>query len=311
MERAKILRIASITSILGNLILAVSKIVVGLMAGSLAVLGDGLDSLTDIFISIITLAVSIIITRPPDKEHPYGHFRAETIATSILAFIIFFIGGQLALSAMDKLMYHNSFTMPEPIAVYVTLFSIVGKILLSFSQYKFGKKAESAMLIANSKNMLNDVITSTSVLIGLACVFFFKLPAVDKILAILIGLWIMFSAVRIFKGIITELMEGEDNQEVYDKIFQAVDQIGENFNPHRVRIRKIGAMYVVELDIEIDGSLSVKEAHLMTQEIERKIREMIPNLYDVMIHVEPIGNFEEEEPYGLCIKDIKTVQLKK
>ena len=178
LHRNKTIRIASIISIIGNAILSVSKIVVGLVSGSLSVLGDGLDSLTDIFISLITLVVSVIIAQPPDKEHPYGHYRAETIATSILAFIIFFIGGQLSLSTAEKLFNHDALRMPETLAVYVTVFSIVGKIFLSGSQYILGKKSGSTMLIANSKNMQNDVVTSAGVLIGLGCVFFSP-PAVE------------------------------------------------------------------------------------------------------------------------------------
>lgn len=305
MDRVRILKIASFISIIGNLILAAAKIIIGLLSGSLAVLGDGLDSLTDIFISLITLAASIIVSKPPDSNHPYGHFRAETIATSILAFIMFFIGGQLILSSMDKLLNHNDFVLPGAMAVYVTIFSIFGKLLLSWSQYRLGKKADSTLLIANSKNMLNDVITSASVLIGLTVAFYFQLPVIDKILAILVGCWIMFSAVRIFKGLLSELMEGEENQEIYDKIFKTIEQLGSTFNPHRVRIRKIGAMYAVDLDIEIDGAMSVKEAHEITQKMERKIHEVIPNLYDIMIHMEPIGNIEEKESFGLRAKDLK------
>ncbi|NLV66262.1 MAG: cation transporter, partial [Spirochaetes bacterium] len=95
MDRNRIIQTASLISVAGNALLASAKITAGILSGSLSVLGDGLDSLTDIFISLITLAISIIIIQPPDREHPYGHFRAETIATSVLAFIIFFIGGQL------------------------------------------------------------------------------------------------------------------------------------------------------------------------------------------------------------------------
>jgi len=93
MERNNLIKTASVISVAGNGALAAAKITAGLVAGSMAVLGDGLDSLTDVFISLITLFISTVIDNPPDREHPYGHFRAETVATSALAFIIFFIGG--------------------------------------------------------------------------------------------------------------------------------------------------------------------------------------------------------------------------
>lgn len=305
MDRNKIIKTASIISIIGNAVLSSAKIVIGLAAGSLAVFGDGLDSLTDIFISLITLAVSAIITQPPDKEHPYGHYRAETIATSILAFIMFFIGGQLSMSTAEKIYNHDAAQMPEILAVYVTLFSIAGKIILSWSQYALGKKSDSSMLIANSKNMQNDVITSTGVLIGLGCAFFFNLPVIDKIIAVIIGLWIMFTAVRIFMGTVTELMEGEVNKDLYDKIFEAVKNTDGVANPHRVRIKKLGVLYVIDMDVEVDGSQKVMDAHDQVKLLEEKICASIPNIYDIVIHIEPLGNLEKEERYGLTENNIR------
>ena len=298
-NRNNILKKASIISIVGNSLLALLKIITGIISGSLSVLGDGLDSLTDVFISIITLITSIIISKPPDKEHPFGHYRAETIATSILAFIMLFIGGQLVLSSIDKFFGHNEFQMPGMIAVYVTIFSIASKLLLSWSQFAFGKKAGSSMLIANGKNMLNDVITSSGVLIGLACVFYFNLPVIDKIIALIIGLWIIVSAIRIYWSTINEMMEGDADKELYNKIFEAVKCTEGVGNPHRVRIKKIGALYAIEMDIEVDGNMSVEKAHELTLLIEQKIHQAIENIYDIVIHTEPLGNFEKEERYGL------------
>ncbi len=299
MERNRIIRTASVISIIGNAILAISKIVVGIISGSLAVLGDGLDSISDIFISLITLVISIIITHPPDKEHPYGHFRAETIGTSILAFVIFFIGGQLVLSTVEKLINHDYIRMPGKIAVYVTIVSILGKVILSWSQYVLGKKAGSSMIIANSKNMLNDVIMSIGVLIGLVFVFLFNSAVIDRIIAIIIGVWIMISAIRIFMSTITEMMEGEVDMELYNTLIDTVKITDGVSNPHRIRIRKIGFHHVIDMDVEVDGNSMVTEAHDKVKILEKRIRESIPSMYDIIIHIEPLGNFEKHERWGL------------
>jgi cation diffusion facilitator family transporter len=304
MNRNKIIQIASLISVAGNAVLAISKIAVGLTAGSLSVLGDGLDSFSDVCISLITLAISIIITRPPDKEHPYGHFRAETIATAILAFIIFFIGGQLSLSTFEKILNHDYNTMPGAISVYVTIFSIFGKLILSWSQYRLGKKSGSAMILANSKNMLNDIITSSGVLVGLACIYFFSVPIIDRILAIIIGIWIMISAIRIFAGTINEIMEGETDMALYKLVFQEAKKIDNVFNPHRVRIRKLGAFYLIEMDVEVDENSKIKDAHDNITILENKLRSSIPYLYDIIIHVEPRGNVDQHERWGLKEQDI-------
>ncbi len=304
MNRIKLIQLASIISVTGNFILAISKVAVGISAGSLSVLGDGLDSFSDVFISIITLAISIIITRPPDKEHPYGHFRAETIATAILAFIIFFIGGQLSLSSLGKLLNHDYATKPETIAIYVTIFSIMGKLFLSWSQYRLGKKSGSSMIIANSKNMLNDIITSSGVLIGLACIFYFNAPVIDRILAIIIGIWIMITAIRIFAGTVNEIMEGETDMALYKKVFHEVKKTDNLFNPHRVRIRKLGIHYLIEMDIEANENTTIKDAHDKVLILENNLRSSIPDLYDVLIHIEPLGNIEKHERWGLKEQDV-------
>lgn len=296
--RVRTIRLASHISIGGNLLLAVMKITVGFYSGSLAVVGDGLDSLNDVVISLMALYTAVIIARPPDREHPYGHTRAETIATSVLAFAIFSIGLQLFMSTIKDILLGETFNMPEPPAVYIMIVSVVGKYILARTQFALGRKADSQMIIANARNMQNDILTSLSVLLGLGAVFVFRIPVVDKVLAALIGLWIMYTAVRIFIGIVTELMEGVRDETLYTRIFDAVKSTSGAANPHRVRVRKIGSLYVVDLDVEVDGSLTVNEAHDISRRIEAGIRASIPRIYDVLVHIEPLGNVEERERYG-------------
>ncbi len=304
MDRNRIIKSASVISIAGNAVLAVVKVSAGIYAGSLAVLADGLDSISDVFISLITLVISIIISQPPDKEHPYGHFRAETIATSLLAFFIFFVGCQLSLSTAQKLVHRDYASVPAILSVYVTIFSIIGKLVLSWSQYSLGKKADSPMIIANGKNMLNDIITSCGVLIGLGFIYFFNAPFIDRVIAIIIGFWIMYTAVRIFMGTVTEIMEGETDMSIYNTVFEEVKKINGLFNPHRVRVRKLGVNYIIEMDVEVVADSTIKDAHDKIKILENKIRSSVPNLYDIVVHIEPLGNYEKQECWGLKEKDL-------
>ena len=173
-EREKKIIRASKVSIAGNALLSLMKIVVGLIAGSLAVVADGVDSASDILTSLITLYAAHIVARPPDKKYPYGYLKADTIATKVLAFIIFFAGAQLAFSSVRKLMNDEITVIPDTIAIYIIIISIIGKLLLSVYLRRVGKEAESSMLIANARNMQNDVIISFSVLAGLIFTFAFK-----------------------------------------------------------------------------------------------------------------------------------------
>ena len=181
MSREKILIRTSWISTIGNAVLSVSKIIVGLLAGSLAVLGDGIDSATDVIISVVMIFTARIMSRPPSKKYVFGYEKAESIATKILSLVIFYAGVQMLLSSVESILSDEVKEIPSAIAIYVTVFSIAGKLLLALYQYKQGKKINSSMLTANAINMRNDVVISSGVLLGLIFTFIFKLPILDSI----------------------------------------------------------------------------------------------------------------------------------
>jgi cation diffusion facilitator family transporter len=304
-DRTGLVRRAAIIALVGNLVLALLKICTGLVAGSLAALGDGIDSSTDVAIAVMTLAVGVIINQPSDKEHPWGHHRAETLATIALAFIILFAGFQLFESSFRQLRAGGAAKVPETAALVVTLVSIAGKLILAFSQYRLGRKANSSMILANARNMTNDIIISLSVFVGLGASVLFKLPFLDALTALLVSLWVMKSAIGIFMEQNLELMDGNADDERYRCLFSAVKSVPGAGNPHRARIRKMATTWDIDLDIEVDGNLTVREAHEIAEQVELAIRRDIADVYDIMVHVEPAGRGEHTEQYGLSARDVK------
>jgi len=303
-ERSNILKKASWIALFGNIILASSKIVVGLLAGSLAVLSDGIDSATDVLIAAMTLVASRISSKPGDREHPYGHGRIETVATAIISFVLFFAGAQILFKALGGLFSSTPEKMPSTMAIWVTVLSVCGKLALSWSQFHYGKKSGSSMLIANGKNMRGDVVTSAAVLLGLGLAYITGIAVMDKVLAALVALWILKNAVEIFMEANTELMDGTDNRDPYREIFAAISKVPSVDNPHRVRLRRIGSMLVVDLDIEVAPEMTVAASHDIALQVENSIKETLPDVYDVIVHIEPFGNVEEEEKYGLTESDL-------
>ncbi len=297
-KKAQIIK-ASWVSIIGNGILSALKISIGLIAGSLAVVGDGIDSFMDIVTSIITLITARIISRPPNAKYPYGYEKADTIASKALSFVIFFAGAQLAVSTIRKFMHAQEAALPDKMAIVITIVSIFGKLALSYYQFRVGKKNNSVMLISNAKNMQNDVLISLSVLTGLIFTFILKLPIIDSIAALAVSLWIMKVAFDIFMDTNTELMDGVKDPSVYDKIFEAVDAVEGASNPHRVRSREIANMHMIVIDIETDGNIPLSEAHEIAHQVEEQIRRRVENVYDIVVHVEPAGNDHEAERFGI------------
>jgi cation diffusion facilitator family transporter len=304
MTRKKIMLLTSWVSVLGNAFLSLLKIVAGIISGSLAVLSDGLDSASDVVTSLIILITTPIISRPPNSKFVYGQEKAENIASTILSFVIFFMGGQMFIAAIQKIIHQETSELPSSIAIGVTVISIIGKLLLAFYQFQQGKRVDSSMLKANAINMWNDVIISAGVLLGLGFTFVLKLPVLDSVIALLISIYILYSAIGIFKDANLVLMDGIQDTGIYKKIIQAVEEVSGAGNPHRIRSRQVGNMYIIVLDIEADGNLSLTEAHHIAQSVEDSIKRKIDNVYDIVVHVEPAGDKHCEEKYGVSKNDL-------
>jgi cation diffusion facilitator family transporter len=298
-DRSRLVTRASLIALVGNAVLATLKVAVGIIASSLAVLGDGMDSSTDVLIAIMSLFAMRFAQKPGDVEHPYGHSRAETMATAALAFVVFFAGAQLFLGASTAILSGTVTEMPGVLALWVSGVSIAGKLLLSWSQAHYGKKSGSALLLANAKNMRGDVLTSVAVLVGLSLGRVLGVPLLDRILALLVSLWIVKNAVGIFLDANTELMDGTKDPAGYAEVFAAIATVPEAGNPHRTRIRRMGAWIMIDLDIEVDPSMTVAAAHEIALQVERAIKERVEDVYDIVVHVEPRGVAHEEERFGL------------
>ena len=298
-DRKKILLRTSWISILGNMFLSLLKIVIGIISGSLAVLSDGLDSAADVVTSIVILIAVPIINRPPNSKYAYGQEKAENMASTILSFVILFMGIQMFITSVQKLIHPEIIELPSTIAIWATVISIIGKLLLALYQFQQGKRVNSSMLKANAINMRNDVVISVGVLVGLGFTFILKLPILDSIVALLISIYIIYSAVGIFKDANLVLMDGMSDISIYQKIIKAVESVPGATNPHRIRSSRVGNLYNIVLDIEANGDISLTEAHKIAQEVEENIKHLVENVYDIVVHVEPKGNTHCEEKYGV------------
>jgi cation diffusion facilitator family transporter len=297
--REKIIQNASWAGIIGNGLLSILKITAGFISGSLVVIADGVDSASDIIASVVTLVTAKILSKPPNIKYPYGYDKADTIATKILSFIMFFAGAQLLIITVKKFFTGEHDEIPAMLAIYVTVVSIIGKVLLSWHQTSVGKKTGSTMLIANGRNMLNDVVISGSVLAGLIAIYILKMPVLDTIFAFAVSLWILWVAFNIFREASLRLMDGVKDCTIYEQIFNAIDSIEGAHHPHRVRARNIGHQLMIAIDLEADGDLTLRQAHEIAHQVEQAIKLKIENVFDVAIHIEPLGDHIKEKAFGI------------
>jgi cation diffusion facilitator family transporter len=217
---------------------------------------------------------------------------------------VFFFGAQLSYSSFLSLWNHESRAIPGLVAFVVTGISIVVKVALAFLLYWSGRNSNSGMMVANAKNMRSDVVISVVVLLGLVFSQILGVGFIDLIFAFLVGLWIMRTGIEIFMDTNTELMDGMDDKTLYFEVFDAVASVPGALNPHRTRIRKFANYYLIDIDIEVDSSLTVAAAHVISQHVEDAIKRRLKNVYDIMVHIEPEGNVEHAEKFGLDRKSL-------
>jgi cation diffusion facilitator family transporter len=151
--------------------------------------------------------------------------------------------------------------------------------------------------------MTADVLLSVGVLAGLGLSMVFNIGVIDSYAAVLVGLWVIKSAIGIFMEANTELMDGGTDKHYYKAVFDAVRSVEEVDNPHRVRMRRIAGLWDIDIDIEVPPNKTVIEAHWIAYKVEEAIKAKVENVYDIMVHVEPSGN-KEDEGFGLCEKTI-------
>ncbi len=303
-DRGTLIQQASWVGMIGNGLLAALKIIVGFIAGSAAVIADGIDSASDILASLITFYASKVSEMPPDKAHPWGHKRAEAIAAKIISMIIFVAGLQLVISTVGMLWNGEVRQMPGKASIAVTILSILGKSVMALYKFRVAKKTNSSMMKADAINMKNDIFLSLSVLIGLGITYITNLPVIDTCVGILLGLWILRSGAMLSLETNTELMDSFENHEVYyKKLYSIANETPGVYNPHKMRIRKLNNHLDIYLDIEVDGDLSVTQGHDIAKDLETNIKNVFDEVFDVMVHVEPISN-EEDEQFGISHKDI-------
>jgi cation diffusion facilitator family transporter len=290
---------ASIIGVIGNLFLALAKIIGGSVFGSIALISDGVDSASDVITSLISWVTAKLMAKPPNPKFPYGFSRAETIATSILAFIMFFSGVQLVIASVSEIINPSTNFEINLIPIVITIVSIVMKSGLAYYKMQLGKKLQSTLLIADGKNMAYDILTSIFVLLGLIVESLTNWPFADKIAAILVSVWIIRNAIDIYWKANIEIMDGMEDTSIYDQIFKVLEEIPQVKNPHRIRVRRMGYLLAVVLDIEMDPELRISDAHDICNEVEEQIKKCLKQVYDVTVHVDPAGNNEFNESFGI------------
>lgn len=274
----------------GNTLLAILKMAVGFLAGSISLVADGIHSLSDCLTDIAVILGVYLGSKKPDPEHPYGHGRLETFSTAFIALILMVVGGGMIYTAsmnIARMQGVSDYVVTiRSTVIWVALFSVLIKELLYQWTRIVAVKTHSTALYANAWHHRSDAFSSVAVVIGAIAVKF-GFSYGDQMAAIVVGLMVIMVGVKVFGGCLHEFSERAVDMQTVQKIEAILASERRVRQWHKLRTRSAGREIFVDLHILVDPDLNITEAHAIADVLERDLHQQIVRPVNVMIHVEP------------------------
>ncbi|MDX2109534.1 MAG: cation diffusion facilitator family transporter [Verrucomicrobiota bacterium] len=279
---------AAALGIVINISLATIKIITGVVGSSYALIADGIESLTDVFSSIITLSALKVAGTPPDRQHPYGHGKAESLAGLVIALAL--IGAALFIAIQSIREILNPHVAPKWYVLIVLAAVIVAKETLFRFVNKIGVSLESGALKGDAWHHRSDALTSVAVFVGvlIALIGGKGYESADDWAAMLACIIIAYNGVRLFQPAFNEVMDATIPGEQLEIIRAAAAAVPHVVRIEKCRTRKSGLGLLTDIHVHVDGAMSVTEGHRISHEVKDTLM-ALPGLrvVDVIVHIEP------------------------
>lgn len=304
-ERKKLLLISSIIGIVANILLSLAKMICGFLFSNISVMADGINNLSDCGTSIVTFIGYKLAEKPADKEHPFGHARLEYITGFIISSIIMFIGFELLISSLDKILNPPLLKFSK-----LTIFILVMSIFVKYVLYKYnkniGEKINSKAIIGISKDSLNDVFITLSVLFSIVIFYCFKIN-IDAYVGFFVAIIVIKSGLDLAKDTLSPIIGECPDKELIKKIYSNIMDNYSVLGIHDLVIHNYGTnKFFATIDIEFDSELSFVEVHEIADKIERDFES---NGLKINVHADPviINNKESKLHLNNIKKELKKI----
>ncbi|MFV1966166.1 MAG: cation diffusion facilitator family transporter [Pirellulaceae bacterium] len=270
-----------------NLVLGAVKLVGGIKASSFALLTDAFNSIGDSLASAVVLIALAVARRPADRQHPYGHTRAEAIAGSNVALLIVVTALYLGGEAVWRLPLEHE--PPPGWTLWIAGANVIIKEALYRYKVRVGKRTRSSAIIANAWDHRSDALCSLSVLISLAVVRIGgpQFIAADEIAALVVVAAMLWSGIALFQKSAHELLDAQAEKGILDALRAEAEQVEGVRAVETLRVRKTGLEYLVDIHIEVDSQRTVAEGHDIGHRVKDALMKEFPVIQDVLVHVEP------------------------
>ncbi len=276
----------SLVSIAGNAVLSLFKLLAGALAHSGAMISDAVHSASDVLSSIIVIIGVKLSVRAPDKEHPYGHERFECVAAIVLAVVLAVTGLLIGYKAFGSIEGRGTQPMPGVLALVAAAVSIVVKEAMYWYTRFFGKRLNSASLMASAWDHRSDALSSVGALVGIAGARMGH-PVMEPIASLVICLFILKAAYDIFRDAMGKMVDRAADAETEKSLTDCVLSEKEVRGVDKLRTREFGSRIYVDLEIRLDGSMTLYDAHAIAERVHDRIEREFPSVKHIMVHVNP------------------------
>ncbi|MFU8770665.1 MAG: cation diffusion facilitator family transporter, partial [Desulfotignum sp.] len=272
-----------------NVALSVFKLIIGVAGSSQAVVADALHSFSDTASDVVILFGVRYWTAPPDECHPFGHQKIESFVTIFIGLILLGVAAGIAYTAVISLM-HPAEPQLRPVVILAPVLSLVIKEILFRITFTAGVKNRASSLKANAWHHRTDALSSIPVLVAVtAGLINPKLAFLDPVGAILVSVFIIKVGFDILGGSLAELTDAGIPLNEKNHIRDLIQNTPRVLGVHRIRSRKSGGSYYLDLHLEVDGRMTVRQGHEISEFVKEKLITHYPHIIDVMVHLEPAG----------------------
>ena len=276
-----------------NAVLMIMKLLAGYFGRSEAVFADGMESVAD-FIALGSSMIALRIgSRPFDESHPYGHGKAESISAIIVSLIIFSTGGWILVRSVHAVI-DGVYEVPAAMAVAAAFLTIITKEALYRYSITAGKKLGSPAILAVARDHRKDAITSVSTLVGVTGAFF-GLTVMDPLAAGITSLFIFHIGYKTFMDAAHDLMDGKPDDNSMEDIRKIAEGVAGVEYVHEIRCRRSGQYLIVDLKLDMNPEMTVRESHAIARSVKQLIFEHAANVGDVMIHINPHDDEHQQD----------------
>lgn len=278
----------SVITIIGNVLLALFKLMAGIIAHSGAMLSDAVHSASDVFSTFVVMIGVRMAAKDSDKEHPYGHERLECVAAILLAFVLAITGAGIGIKAFKNIVSgdYAALQVPGLLALIAAIVSIVVKEGMYWYTRHFAKKIDSGALMADAWHHRSDAFSSIGALIGIGGARM-GYPIMDSIASLVIFLFIMKAAFDIFKDAMDKMVDHACDEETEEQIKACVLEQGEVLGIDMLQTRIFGNKIYVDMEIRVNGDYTLREAHDIAEDVHERIEQNFQKVKHIMVHVNP------------------------